>query len=208
MTPDPEDIFGHSGLILASASKSRARLLLGAGLSFTTDPADIDEDLVKISYRESGRKAYEAALQLAEDKALKVSAKEPDAIVIGADQILHCDGEWFDKPVDRDGLIKQLTTLRGRVHQLVCAVTVAHQGKILWRHYDSTRMTMREFSPAFLDTYVENVGDMVTGSVGGYHLEGYGVHLFEKIEGDYFTILGLPLLPLLGFLRSQGIVET
>lgn len=197
----------HSGLILASASKSRARLLLGAGLSFTIDPADINEDVVKVNYRETGRKAYEAALKLAEDKALKVSAKEPNAIVIGADQILHCDGQWFDKPGDREGLIKQLTALRGKAHQLVCAVTVVYQGQLLWRHYDSTRMTMRDFSPEFLESYVDTVGQMVTGSVGGYHLEGFGVHLFEKIEGDYFTILGLPLLPLLGYLRSQNLLE-
>ena len=208
MTLAPSKALEHSGLILASASKSRARLLLGAGLSFTIDPADIDEDLVKISYRDAGRKAYEAALQLAEDKALKVSEKEPEAIVIGADQILHCDGQWFDKPGDLEGLRHQLEVLQGRTHQLVCAVTVVQRGAVLWRHYDSTRMTMRDFSPEFLQNYVDTVGQMVTGSVGGYHLEGFGVHLFEKIEGDYFTILGLPLLPLLGFLRSQGIVET
>ena len=208
MTLAPALTREHSGLILASASKSRARLLLGAGLSFTIDPADINEDLVKISFQESGRKAYEAALRLAEDKALKVSEKEPNAVVIGADQILHCDGLWFDKPGDLAGLRKQLEALQGRAHQLVCAVTVVQHGEVLWRHYDSTRMTMRNFSPEFMQNYMDTVGQMVTGSVGGYHLEGFGVHLFEKIEGDYFTILGLPLLPLLGFLRSQGIVET
>ncbi len=200
-------IQNSAGLILASASKARSRLLLGCGLSFTTDPANIDEDVVKLEYRAAGKPAREAALRLAEEKALKVSRKQPKAIVIGADQILFCKDQWFDKPGSPEGLRAQLTALRGKEHQLVCGLSIAYDNNIIWTHHDTTYMTMRDFSDDFLDDYVDSVGYRVEGSVGGYHLEGLGVQLFDKIDGDYFTILGLPLLPLLGFLRDQGILE-
>ncbi|MCW9034542.1 MAG: Maf family protein [Rhodospirillales bacterium] len=200
-------IQNSNGLVLASASKARSRLLLGCGLSFTIDPANIDESIVKEKYKASGKTAGEAALRLAQEKAVAVSKKKPDMMVIGADQILYCQQNWFDKPGSPEGLREQLRTLRGKIHQLVCGLCVAYNGEVVWTHRDATQMTMRDFSDEFLDDYVESVGYLVEGSVGGYHLEGLGVQLFEKIEGDYFTILGLPLLPLLDFLRDQGILE-
>jgi len=199
-----------SGIILASASKARSRLLLGSGLSFTIDPANIDEEVIKEEYKKEGKPAAEAALRLAQEKALKVSKKNPQAVVIGADQILYCQRDWSlspHKPGNQESLRQQLTVLRGKAHQLVCGLCIAYDGEVVWTHQDITQLTMRDFSDEFLTQYVESVGNLVEKSVGGYHLEGLGVQLFEKIDGDYFTILGLPLLPLLAFMRDQGILN-
>lgn len=193
-------------LILASASETRRTLLAGAGLDFATEAARIDEAEVKQSARAEGSSADETALLLAELKANRVSRRTPEALVVGADQILVCEGTWFDKPADLPAARAQLLALRGRSHMLVSAVVCHRGGRRLWQHVARPRMTMREFTDAFLDAYLAAEQVRLLTSVGAYRLEGRGVHLFEQIEGDYSAILGLPLLPLLGFLRQHGMI--
>jgi septum formation protein len=193
-------------LILASASVSRRSLLEAAGLCFAVVPAQVDEAAVKRAALAEGKSAADTALVLADLKAERISVRNPDALVIGADQILVCDGVWFDKPEDRAGARAQLQRLRGRSHILATGV-VCHQGSArVWRHGVEPRLRMRLFSDAFLDDYLAAEGDAVTSTVGGYRLEGRGVHLFEHVEGDHAAILGLPLLSLLGFLRQHGVM--
>ncbi|HEY1930636.1 MAG TPA: Maf family protein [Acetobacteraceae bacterium] len=193
-------------LVLASASTSRRALLDAAGLRFVTHPADIDEAALKRAAQAEAASAETAALRLAHAKAAHVAVSEPDALVIGADQILVCDGIWFDKPPDRAAARTQLQTLRGSTHVLATAV-VCHRGDVrLWQHIVLPRLTMRTFSDDFLDAYLALEGDHVLGSVGAYGLEGLGVHLFEAVEGDHAAILGLPLLPLFAFLRRIGVL--
>ncbi|MGE4218103.1 MAG: Maf family protein [Alphaproteobacteria bacterium] len=191
-------------IILASASASRAAILEGAGLAVERVPAAIDESEVKEAFAAEGRPAGDVAQTLAELKARRVAAHNPDALVIGADQMLVCGNTWFDKPVDRDAARRQLLSLRGRMHELLAAVCVVQGESVIWQHLDRARMTVRPFGDAFLDWYLDRAGDRVCQSVGAYQLEGLGSHLFARIEGDYFTILGLPLLPLLDFLRGRG----
>ncbi len=191
-------------LILASASASRAAILDGAGLAVERIPAAVDEAEVKNAFAAEGRSPADVALALAALKARRVAQRNPDALVIGADQMLVCDGTWFDKPVDRAAARDQLLMLRGRVHELLAAVCVVQGETVIWEHLDRARMTVRPFGEAFLDWYLDRAGDRICQSVGAYQLEGLGSHLFARIEGDYFTILGLPLLPLLDFLRGRG----
>ncbi|NKB55478.1 MAG: septum formation protein Maf [Alphaproteobacteria bacterium] len=195
-----------ASVILASASPSRAAVLRNAGVSIESDPASIDEDAVKDSFRKDNGSAAQVAEALAELKAQRVSQRHDDALVIGADQMLQCGGIWFDKPVDLDQARGHLVALRGKTHELLAAVCVVRNGQCIWRHLESARLTMRSFSDAFLDEYLDTVGEAACLSVGAYQLEGRGAQLFSQIEGDYFTILGLPLLPLLGFLVNQGVV--
>ncbi|HUD50352.1 Maf family protein [Parvibaculum sp.] len=196
-----------SKLILASGSKVRATLLAGAGLDFSVRDSGVDEDAVKRLFRgpvdEAGTDAL--ALELAMAKAAAVSHGEHDAFVIGADQILSCEDMRFDKPRDMDEARANLLKFRGRTHILHSGVVLARAGMVLWSFSDRARLTMRDFSDGFLDTYLARLGEKVKTSVGCYQLEGPGIQLFEKIEGDYFTILGLPLLPLLAELRRQGV---
>ena len=194
-------------VVLASASLSRATVIRNAGVNIVQDAADIDEDAVKESMRRLDHTAADVAHQLAEDKALAVSVRHPGSLVIGADQMLQCGGVWFDKPVDRDHARGHLQALRGREHELFAAVCIVRDGECVWRHLESARMTMRPFSDDFLDSYLTSVGDDVCRSVGAYQLEGLGAQLFARIEGDFFTILGLPLLAVLGFLSNEGIVK-
>ena len=194
-----------SGLVLASASPSRASILQAAGLAVTIEPASLDEDPVKQSLRGNG--AATIAGTLANLKAAQVCRNHPGALVIGADQVLECEGTWFDKPVDVDDARKHLLNLRGRTHELIAAVCVLRDGEALWRHTERARLTMRRFSTAFLERYLREQGDSVCESVGAYRIEGVGVQLFSAIEGNHFTILGLPLLPLLDFLRGHGVVQ-
>lgn len=194
-----------SRLVLASQSSARAALLRDAGLKFTVDVAGIDEAAVRHDLR--NQKVEVVAGTLADGKAIEVSRRNDDALVIGADQILECDGVNFDKPRHTAQARDHLSALRGREHRLVSAVSVAQNGTILWRHVDIARLTMRDFSKNFLDDYLADQGDSILDGVGAYKLERLGVQLFSRIEGDYFTILGLPLLPLLAYLRSQGVVE-
>jgi septum formation protein len=193
-------------LILASASTSRRALLTAAGLSFAVQPAPIDEAAAKRSARASGATAAEAALLLADLKARHVAQAAPDAMVIGADQILVCDGAWFDKPPDIAAAREQLRTLRGRSHELATAVVCQAGQTRVWHHIAQPHLTMRDASDAFIDAYLQAEGDDVTGTVGAYRLEGRGAHLFIRVEGEHSAVLGLPLLPLLAFLRQHGVL--
>lgn len=191
-------------LILASASPSRRALLANAGLPFDVEPAGIDEDEVKRSLG-SRSAPQELASMLAEMKAVKVSSRHPEAMVVGADSTLACNGRLFDKPPTLDAARKQLLALRGQTHELFSSVVVARGGARLWHWSERARLTMRSFNESFLDAYLARAGDDVLASVGAYQLEGLGAHLFTRVDGDYFTILGLPLLPLLSFLAGHGI---
>ncbi len=193
-------------VVLASGSVTRAAMLRHAGLDFTIEAAVVDEDALKRALRAEGADAGRAAETLAELKALRVSARRPGALVIGADQILDCGGAWFDKPADRAAARRDLTTLRGRDHQQITAACVAHDGVRIWHVTQRARLTMRDFSDDFLDRYLDDAGDAILGCAGGYQLEGVGVQLFSRVEGDYFAILGLPLLPLLDFLRGHRVI--
>lgn len=193
-------------LILASASLSRRSLLAAAGLRFEVVPAQVDEAAVKRDALAAERRAADAALALAGLKADIVARRHPDAVVIGADQILVCDGAWFDKPADLAEARGQLHALRGRSHTLATAV-VCHRGdKRVWHHLAEPRLVMRHFSDIFLEAYLAAEGGAITSTVGGYRLEGRGIHLFERIDGDHAAILGLPLLPLFNFLRQHDLL--
>jgi septum formation protein len=193
-------------LVLASASSSRRNLLAAAGLQFQVLPAHVDEASVKQTAQVGGRSVADTALALADLKAAHVAAGNPGALVIGADQILVCDGVWYDKPVDQAAARLQLSALRGRSHTLATAVTCHQHGARVWHHVAEPHLTMRRFSDTFLDSYLAAEGESVTSTVGAYRLEERGVHLFERIDGDHAAILGLPLLPLLCFLRYHGLL--
>ena len=193
-------------LVLASASASRAALLRAAGLAFDVRPAQIDEAAVKRAARADGSSAEDAALKLAEMKTRQVSAREPDALVIGADQVLVCEEVWFDKPNSMAAAREQLLRLRGRAHVLATAVVCHRGGRRVWHHVACPRLAMRVFGDGFLDAYLAAEGSEVLGSVGAYRLEGRGIHLFSEVEGEHGAILGLPMLPLLEFLRQHGVL--
>ena len=195
-------------LILASGSTARAALLKNAGLEFSVVPADVDEAAIKSKMLQQSADASSISASLALEKAVRVSRSNPDAIVIGADQVLLFDGRIFDKPANMAEARSHLLTLRGLTHSLVSAVSVVIAGQEMWTTSQTAFLSMRDFSEPFLDAYLEKFGADALTSVGAYHLEGLGSQLFSHIEGDYFTILGLPLLPLLEFLRSQDIVPT
>ena len=191
-------------LVLASASRARAVLLEQAGLMVTRDAAALDEAAVKARCRRAGQDAAGCATRLAEEKALCVAERHPGALVIGGDQLLVMGEHWFDKPADRAAARSQLLSLRGTRHELVTAAVVCRDGVVLWRHVERPALRMRAFSESFLDAYLAASGDGILAAVGAYEIEGLGAQLFERIEGDYCSILGLPLLPLLGFLRGAG----
>ncbi len=193
-------------LILASASASRRALLAAAGLTFDVQPAQVDEAEVKRSAKADGASVEATALRLAELKAREVARQAPDAVVIGADQILLCDDAWFDKPDCVAAAREQLRRLRGRLHVLVTAVLCQQGERRLWHHIVRPRLNMRQFTDAFLDDYLAALGEEVTTTVGAYRLEGLGIHLFEQVEGEQSAILGLPLLALLEFLRQFGVL--
>ena len=195
-------------VILASTSRTRIALLEAAGVALTAVPPGVDEDEVKQSLKGEGASAAEAAEALAELKALRVSRRFPDALVIGADQMLDCQGQWFDKPADRAAARAQLAALRGKSHQLLTAAVAMINGQRVWHQLDKASLTMRPFSDAFLDHYLDRAGDDVLWSVGAYQLEGLGAQLFSRVDGSHFGILGLPLLPLLDFLRAHGVIES
>ncbi len=168
----------------------------------------MDEDAVKRAACANSASAGDTALMLAELKAQRVSGRTTDALVIGADQLLVCGDEWFDKPADIDAAREQLRRLRGRKHTLATAVAAISDGRLLWRHVASPTLLMRPFSDAVLEAYLAAEAEHVTGSVSAYRIEGPGLQLFDAIDGDYFSILGLPLLPLLGFLRQHRILAS
>lgn len=194
-------------LILASASPARAEMLKGAGLTFEVVPAVVDEVGLREHLLAEGAPLSEVAGLLAEVKARAVSRSHPGALVIGADQILLLGHEVFEKPGDIQNARQTLQHLRGKTHELISAVTLVHNGDTVWQGSDAARLTMRDFSREFLEDYLEAEGDAVLSCVGAYRLEGPGAQLFERVEGDYFTILGLPLLQLLGVLREAGIMR-
>jgi len=191
-------------IILASGSATRRAMLESAGVDFVVDTSPVDEAAIKAAMREETGNPARVAEVLAELKATRVSARHPGAIVIGADQMLDCDGAWFDKPDSVDSARDQLAALRAKTHRLTSSVVAVRDGKRLWHHTDQAKLTMRRFSDSFLDAYMQKAGAAVLSSVGAYQLEGLGAQLFMLVEGDHFTILGLPLLALLDFLRENG----
>jgi septum formation protein len=193
-------------LVLASASAARRAVLEGAGLHFEALPAAVDEAAIKEAAQAEGIAAADAAIILAEAKAERIGRRRPEALVIGCDQLLICEGRWFDKPPDLAAARAQLLALRGRRHELVTAVVCHRHGSRIWQHVATPRLAMRDFSDAFLDAYLATEGERVTASVGAYRLEGPGVHLFASVQGEHAAILGIPLLPLLGFLRQHGVL--
>jgi septum formation protein len=195
---------GQEPLVLASQSKARQTLLANAGIEFESDPADIDERAIQISSGLSG--PGDIASLLAREKARIVSVRRPSRYVVGADQTLALGARIFNKPAGRAQAADQLRALGGHRHELHAAVAVARDGKLLFEHVSIARMTMRRLADAEINSYLEEAGEAVISSVGAYQLEGLGIHLFERIEGDHFTILGLPLLELLAFLRSERLL--
>ncbi|OSQ45825.1 nucleoside triphosphate pyrophosphatase [Thalassospira sp. MCCC 1A01428] len=194
-------------LVLASSSKARQQMLQNAGIDCEAVASMIDEDGYKQAMKAEGASAMEAAETLAEMKALRMYRQRPDAIVIAADQMLECNGVWFDKPTDCDQTRAQLRALRNKRHQLVSAAVVYKEGSRIWGKIDTAHLTMRNFSDEWLEWYLDAAGEDIFQCVGGYQLEGLGAQLFTEIRGDYFTVLGMPLLPLIGFLRDHGILK-
>lgn len=193
-------------IVLASASTARAALLSAAGIAFEIVPAMVDEAVLKRRARAAGESPIACALVLAQEKACEVSRRFPEALVIGADQILAAGSEWFDKPPDIDAARIQLCKLRNRVHALATAVCVAFGGQPLWHATSQPQLAMRAFSEGFLNLYLVTEGEALLGTVGAYRIEGRGAQLFSHVEGDYFAVLGLPLIELLEFLRDRGAI--
>lgn len=193
---------GGAVLVLASGSAMRARLLRAAGVDFVVDVPSVDE----VALRATATNGPQAAGIIGAEKALAVSKRRPAAAVVGSDQVLGVDGELLGKPGTRDNARAQLRRLRGRTHQLLTSASVAMGGTVIWQHDEVAELTMCAFSDEALETYLAQVGDDVLGSPGAYHLEGLGASLFEAVRGDHFSILGLPLLPLLAFLRGRGVI--
>jgi septum formation protein len=193
----------HQPLLLASKSSARRAMLEAAGIPVEIEPADIDERALE---RNAPGAAEAVARMLAREKAHAVAARRPERLVVGADQILALGERRFSKPADRAAAQAQLKELRGRTHELHSAAALVQDGTVRFEYSDTARLTMRSFSDSFLDAYLDAAGAAVTDSVGGYQLERTGIQLFERVEGDYFTVLGLPLLPLLVFLRSAGVL--
>jgi septum formation protein len=193
---------------MTSRTSLRREVLAAAGIAFTVDAADVDEPAIRKEILARGAKFDAAAIAqvLARAKAENVSSRHEGALIIGADQVLALGEELLTKPKDVADARVALSRLRGKTHELHSAVAFAMDGAIVWSHVATARLTMRAFSDAFLDDYLVRAGDRITQSVGAYELEGLGVQLFERIEGDYFTILGLPLLPVLNELRERGMI--
>ncbi len=193
-------------IVLASRSATRCALLTNAGIPFTAVPSSIDERTVETPLIAGGALPADIASALAEAKAVDVSGRTPGAFVIGADQTLDVDGAHWTKPVSKGQAREQLARLSGRTHELHSAVAVARDGVVVWHHRASARLTMRALSATAIDAYLSEAGEAALSSVGAYQIEGPGIRLFERIDGDYFTILGLPLLPLLMYLRGEGVI--
>jgi len=193
-----------SRLVLASGSMSRKALLTAAGVSFIADPADLDEDALMQSLRPAGAEAM--ARTLAQEKALTISRRHPGKTVLGGDSVIAFEGDYLSKCADMAEARSLLMRLSGHVHLLVSAAALGRDGVLLWAHASPCRMAMRVLSPKFLDDYLALEGPAILSSVGCYHFEGRGAQLFDTVEGDYFSVLGLPLLPVLAQLRKEGVL--
>lgn len=194
-------------IILASASTIRRQMLENAGIRVDALPARVDEDTIRAALEAEGAKPRDIADALAEMKARKLGERHPSSLVIGCDQVLHYDGEIWGKPETPDAARSQLQRLRGRTHRLVSAVVLYEQAKPVWRHVEEASLTMRSFSDGFLDDYIARNWDDIRHSVGAYQLEREGARLFAAVDGNHFTILGLPLLPLLNYLSQRGFIS-
>lgn len=187
--------------ILASGSKARTEMLKNAGFEFDVHPADLDEE--NIQKNMEGRPPLHIAQELARQKAVFISQKYPDQLVIGSDQVLVFENKIFSKSNSPEEAKNKLLSFKGKTHHLISAISVCKNAKEIWNYSDEAFLFVKDFSDNFLNEYIEAAGDSLTSCVGGYALEGVGIQLFEKIEGNYFTILGMPLLPLLNFLSQQ-----
>ncbi len=201
--PPPPPVASRQ-VVLASASSARTVLLANAGVMHSVAPAAVDEEGIRRSMLKDGIAPGDLARALAEAKALDVSAGDPGALVIGADQLLVRNGAIYDKPTSLEAAARQLRQLRGRGHELITSVCLAEAARITWRHTEVARLEMRQLSDQFIANYLDAGGVALLSSVGAYQLEGLGGQLFSRVEGDYFSILGLPLLPLLAALRDRG----
>ncbi|CAH2398431.1 Maf-like protein [Mesorhizobium escarrei] len=194
-------------IILASGSPFRKALLVNAGVAVEAVPAEVDERALEAPLQDSGISPEDVALVLAEAKATEVSERKPGALVLGCDQTLSLGDEVFHKPADMEAARRHLLALSGKTHQLNSAVVLARDGAVLWRHVGVASLTMRKLAPAFIGRHLARVGAKALSSVGAYQIEGEGIQLFEKVEGDHFTIVGLPLLPVLAKLREFGAID-
>jgi len=194
------------GLVLASGSMSRKALLTAAGVAFVADPADLDEDALMAGLKQAGAEVM--ARTLAEQKALTVSRRNPGKVVLGGDSVIAFDGDYLSKCATLAEARNLLRRLSGHTHLLVSAAALARDGALLWAHASPCRMTMRALSPQFLEDYLSEEGQAILSSVGCYHFEGRGAQLFDTVDGDYFSILGLPLLPVLAQLRKEGLLAS
>ncbi|MCF6109733.1 Maf-like protein [Mesorhizobium muleiense] len=194
-------------IILASGSPFRKALLVHAGVPVEAVPAEVDERALEAPLQGSGAWPEDVALVLAEAKATEVSERKPGALVLGCDQTLSLGDEVFHKPADMEAARRHLLALSGKTHQLNSAVVLARDGAVLWRHVGVASLTMRKLDPAFIGRHLARVGAKALSSVGAYQIEGEGIQLFERVEGDYFTIVGLPLLPVLAKLRDLGAID-
>jgi len=195
-------------LVLASGSASRKMLLTAAGVTFTADPADLDEDALMANLQRRGADAVRVASELAQQKALAVSRRHPGRIVLGGDSVIAFGGEFLGKCASLDEARALLARLSGHTHLLVSAAALAKDGALLWTHASPCQMTLRDLSPQFLDDYLLREGRAILSSVGCYHFEGRGAQLFAKVDGDYFSVLGLPLLEVLAQLRKEGLLAS
>ncbi|NCT06000.1 MAG: septum formation protein Maf [Alphaproteobacteria bacterium] len=195
----------RSKLILASKSKARQEMLRNAGFDFEIKSADIDERQLEVNMKKNGANFEDIALGLAKEKALYVSGKEKDSFVVGSDQILIFNSEIISKANNTQQAYERLKSFRANSHTLISSVAVARNGSIEWHETGQAKLTMRDFSDDFLNYYIADARDILTSCVGCYALEQKGIQLFEKIDGDYFTILGMPLLPLIGYLQKEGL---
>ncbi|MGB0496718.1 MAG: Maf family protein [Rubricella sp.] len=193
-------------VILASGSTIRRQMLENAGLTVEVRPARVDEEAIKSAMLAEEAPPRDIADKLAELKSQRVSMRSGRTLVIGADQVLVCDGRLYDKPRDLEEAWAHLARLRGRVHELISAAVICEEGRPVWRHIGRAQLMMRPFSDGFLDAYLEEEGEAALHAVGYYRLEGPGAQLFSRVQGDYFSVLGLPLLEVLGFLRARGIL--
>ena len=199
--------FSREPIVLASGSASRRTMLEAAGIAIVVDKPDVDETALKHRFQAAGLTTEQAAMELALAKAEDVAGRHPGQIVLGGDQMLDCGGVWFDKPADMNAAAHHLATLSGRTHRLVSSAVAVQDGVVLWQATDEAQLTMRSLSSDFIATYLDIAGDRILSSVGGYQVECVGIQLFDRIQGSHFTILGLPLLPLLAFLRGQGVLD-